>query len=635
VSRAGAARRLLWLGLACGTALGGTALRAEAGLQSQPHERTGPESAPPERPPFADPGQVPDPLAPAVPADSLPAPVSYPAVAVREVRVSADAEATGAVPPLAWTPPSDEASGIVLEHAAGQPLDADWVRAQFERNMDSAGGTVARAVAVTQLVNRAYLTAGFFNSGLVVPQQTELASGILDLHLVFGRLVPIEGSPDSIAVEWGGGRSAGLTADYVRRRFGSTRRRPLSAYQIEREFRLLADDPAVATVNADLRPGVRPGEASLRLTVVPERRFDVYVGAANDRSPSVGGERLYGGGLIRSLIAAGDELSGEFGVTDGLEDGQLGYTVPFLPRVFLAFRGSFNNAAVIDRPLLPLDISAKDRSVQGGFNYRFLEEPLMPTASPDRWSPSRLLSAGLLVAHRWQRSFLFGQPFSFAPGSIDGRTEYTALRFTGDYLMRNVDQVLAVSFTATYGLGGTQSDIPAIPNPDDHFKALLLQVNYAKRLGATGLEMRLRLTGQVADGILYSGERLSIGGENSVRGYRENLFLADNAVSGSVELAYPFSLSPRAGRSGPVDWGAFTASVFADGAVFEALETPDLEHRIASVGVALTWNPSDAILARVSYGEDLREVPISGTRDLQDRGFQFRIVVHPLRLFGW
>jgi hemolysin activation/secretion protein len=199
--------------------------------------------------------------------------------------------------------------------------------------------------------------------------------------------------------------------------------------------------------------------------------------------------------------------------------------------------------------------------------------------------------------------------------------------------VRNVDQVLAVSLTGTLGLGGTQSDIPSIPNPDDHFKALLLQVNYARRLNDAGLELRARLTGQIADGVLYSGERFSIGGETSVRGYRENLFLVDNAIVGSLELAYPFSLSPRAARTGDVDWGAFTVSAFVDAAHFDSFESDLSEDNVASVGLALAWNPSDAIQARVSYAHALNDVQLSGTRDLQDRGFQFRIVIHPFRLF--
>ena len=617
-------RRWLWL-----TAAAILFLPAPAMAQ----DRTGPEAGAPPLPPIPERRDVAPPLVSTTAPDAPAATGTVASVPIREVRVASEGDADGAVPPPLWRPPEDEAAGLRLAHAAGQRLDADWVRAQFAGNMGS-GDTVAKAIGLVQLINRAFLTAGFFNSGLVVPEQRDLASGVLDLRLIYGRLSAEEDGAEPISVAWGGGRSAGLSTGYIRQRFGSTRRLPLSAYEIEREFRLLAEDPAIRTVTADLRPGTRPGEASLNLIIYPEERFDFYSGAANDRSPSVGGERLFSGGYARSLLAGGDLLTGELGITDGLEDGQLAYSIPiFSPRTSLSLRGSFNNAAVIDRPLLPLDISARDRSVQGGISHRFLEEPLMPTDREDRWSPSQTLAAGVQVVHRWQRSFLFGEPFSFAPGSVDGRTVYTALRLTGDYLMRNVDQVLAIAVTGTMGLGGTQSDIPSIPNPDDHFMALLAQVNYARRLDASGLELRARLTGQIADGILYSGERLSIGGETSVRGYRENLFLVDNAVVGSLELAYPFSLSPRSERTGEVDWGAFTASVFTDAAWFETLEVETAEDYVASVGVALAWNPSDAIQARISYAHALNDVQISGTRDLQDRGFQLRIVVHPFRLF--
>jgi hemolysin activation/secretion protein len=619
--------------LAAAAAIGYVAAPAPGLAQVGGQDRTGPEAGAPPLPPYPDRRELSPPLVPTTPADAQVAAAPAARMPIREVRVASEGDADGAMPPPAWEPPAETASGLLLQHAPGQPLDADWVRAQFAFNIVE-GDTAAKAIGLVQLINRAFLTAGFFNSGLVVPEQRELAVGVLNLRLIYGRLSSAEEGAEPINVEWGGGRSAGLSGDYIRQRFGSTRRLPLSAYEIEREFRLLAEDPAIRTVSADLRPGTRPGEASLNLIIYPEERFDFYTGAANDRSPSVGGERLFSGGFARSLLAGGDLLSGEFGITDGLKDGQIAYSIPvFSPRTSLNLRGSFNNAAVIDRPLLPLDISARDRSVQAGITHRFLEQPLMPTEVEDRWKPSQTLVAGAQVVHRWQRSFLFGEPFSFAPGSVDGRTVYTALRLTGDYLMRNVDQVLAVSLTGTLGLGGTQSDIPTIPNPDDNFKSLLLQVNYAKLLGDSGFELRARLTGQLADGVLYSGERFSIGGETSVRGYRENLFLVDNAIVGSLELAYSFSLTSGAERTGEVDWGAFTASTFVDAAHFDSFETDLFDDILASVGVALAWNPSDAIQARISYAQALNEVDISGTRDLQDRGFQFRIVVHPFRWF--
>jgi hemolysin activation/secretion protein len=415
----------------------------------------------------------------------------------------------------------------------------------------------------------------------------------------------------------------------------SAQRRPLNAAAIERDFRRLADDPAIRTVDAQLRPGAAPGEASLHLEIVPRDRFDLYFTAGNNRSPSVGGERLAAGGAARNLAASGDLLSGELGVTRGVLDASLAYAAPVLtPRTFLTLRGSFNRAAVVDRPLAPLDIRSRDRGAEASLVHRLVDAPLMPVGE-GRWAPSRQLSAGIGVAWRRQRSFLLGEPFSFAPGSVDGRSEYGAARLIGDYVQRNVDQVFALSATASIGLDGTRSDQPGVPTPDRHFLSLLVQANYARRLAPNGLELRGRLTGQAANGVLYSAERLSIGGEASVRGYRETLILADQGLVGSVELALPFSLSGANAAARNFDWGAFTIAAFADAGTARNVGTPDPDPRtLASVGLSLAWQPSDAVSAQVAYGLALIDVDQTGSRDLQDRGLHFRFTVYPLRFGG-
>jgi hemolysin activation/secretion protein len=602
-----------------------------AGAPQQPGDRTGPEAAPPPLPPFPAPEELRPNLVPQAPGTSAVPDAPVASTFIRQVRVAADGDGTDAVPPRRWRPPVDGPGGLTLTHRPGQPLDPDWVRAQFSANLGS-GGSVATAVALVQLINRGFLTAGFVNSGIVVPEQRDLASGTLDLRVIYGRLAAAaEAAP--VTVQWAESGPGGLSEAYVRSRFPSIRAQPLSALDIERDFRLLAEDPGIRTVNAELRPGARPGEASLYLTIHPEERFDLYLGLANDRSPSVGGERVYAGGYVRNLLAPGDLLTAEAGLTEGVEDASLAYSVPLLPRTYVSVRGSYNDAAVVDRPLIPLDIRAEDRSFQAGLSHRFLQEPLSPAATPGRWSASRSFTLGAYVAWREQRSFLLGEPFSFAPGSVEGRTEYTALRLTADYLARGVAQVFAVSVTGTQGLGGTQSNVPGIPNPQDDFRALLAQFNYARRLNSSGLEVRARITGQLADGVLYSGERLSIGGETSVRGYRENLYLVDTGAIGSIELAHPLIFGEPSG-DGDLHWGRFMASVFADAATFENVDSPDPDQDfIASAGIALSWNPSEAISASVAFGVPLVDVPLSGGRDLQDRGFHFRIVVHPLRLF--
>lgn len=592
--------------------------------QDLSQSRTGPQSTPPATPSYAQP-------APGLPAPSAArpaAPAPSGGAAVVEVRIAVPGPHRAAIPPPAWRPPAEPGAGLSLDHRPGQPLDEAWLRAQFARN-GVPGEGVGRALAVVQLVNRAFLGAGYINSGVVV--RPPPAPGVLAVEIVYGGLSSPAGDLPPVTVEWIGGKARGLDAAYVEDRMPSARRRPLSALELERDFRLLAEDPAIRTINADLRPGSRPGEASLALAVYPQDRYDLYVTAANNRSPSVGGERLAVGGLVRNFVGPGDRISIEAGLTDGLEDATVAYAFPFVsPKTTVSVRAAYNDAAVIDELLAPLDIRAKDRAFEAGFTRKLVDAPLLPAAQAGRWTSARTLTAGMLFAWRQSTAYLLGERFSFAPGAVDGRTEYRAVRFVGDYVVRNVDQVFAVSLTASRGLDGTKSDIPGLPVPETDFHAVLAQVNYARRLTSDGLELRARAYGQWADSVLYSGERFSAGGESTVRGYRENLVLADKGVVGSLELARPIRLGGRQGAARTFDWGAFTASAFVDGAYMENVEAPQPTHRLASVGASLAWTPSDSLSARVTYAEDLNAVEVAGERDLQDRGFSFRITVRPL-----
>ncbi|MBS0331258.1 MAG: ShlB/FhaC/HecB family hemolysin secretion/activation protein, partial [Proteobacteria bacterium] len=339
----------------------------------------------------------------------------------------------------------------------------------------------------------------------------------------------------------------------------------------EHDFRLLAEDPAMRTVNAELRPGAHPGEASLALSVYPQDRYDLYATFANDRSPSVGGERLSLGGSMRNALTAGDLLAGEIGVTGedgGLYDAALSYAFPLAgPRTMGSLRAAYDDAVVVDSKLKPLDISARDRMVEGGLTHKLIDDPLLPDPDQDgRWRPAQSLTVGAFVVWRQSTIYLFGERFSFAPGEVDGRADYTALRLTADYVRRNVDQAFAASFTGTFGLDGTRSQVTGVTNPQPDYHAALAQLNYARRLSTAGLELRARLAGQWTDGVVYAGERFSAGGEYTVRGYRENLLLADRGLIGSLELAQPVHLGDRRGAASGFDWGALAISAFVDGA---------------------------------------------------------------------
>ena len=568
-------------------------------------------------------------------------PVDVPAIApvagsVRLAGVAVSENiAAFAVPLKRWQPAAEEGASIALLHDEGELLDGAWAERQFASNsMIGEAVPLDRIVALVQLINRAYIENGYINSGVLIDGAPPADGGMLNLRLVYGQLVNADGEarPDIAFGPVGRNR---LSDGFIVNRMPSARSTPLNVIDIEREFRLLAENAAIETLSANLIPGARPGEARLLLEIDPTPIFDAYVNIANSRSPSIGGERVSVGGSLRNALRPGDILSVETGATGGRQDLIAGYETPFIgTRTVLRLRGGFNNAAVIDPELLPLDITAEDWQIEGGFGYRLVESPLTPRGAGEGWQAARTVSVGVSVAHRQSDTTLLGRPFSFSPGAVNGRSEYTAVRLTGDLVERGISTVLAVNLTATQGIEGTRSVLPNLISPDEDFRAFRAQVSYARRLNDSGLELRARISGQYADGILFSGERFAAGGAQTVRGYRETLVLADTGINASVELARTFSLSGDSGSRSDIDLGRFSGSVFVDGAILGNREGPPATpNDIASVGVGLNWIPSRAFEARLTYAEALIDVPLTGSRDLQDRGFSFRIIVRPLELF--
>ncbi|WP_327463192.1 ShlB/FhaC/HecB family hemolysin secretion/activation protein [Sphingomonas sp.] len=559
-------------------------------------------------------------------------------VALNDVAVTAVPADLGAAPRTRRSAQPQNGQPLQLRYGPGEPIDPAWVRGHFERaGLIGRPASNAALVDMVQIINAAILRDGLINTGVVIEPQPALENGgTLRLRLVYGRLGSADGASPPIVINWGGKGSRGLSDAFVAAEMRSAARTPVDAVAIERDFRLLSDHPAVRTVRADLKALNAPGEAQLALSVEAAPRYDLYVTVANNRSPSVGGERAALGGSMRNLLASTDLFSFEGGRTSGVTDAVVSYSAPLIDYdLRLNVRAGLNNAAVIDPELLALDISARDRFVEAGISYQFWERPLTPVEG-GRWTSARALSAGLTFLHRRTRTFLFGKPFSFTPGSVRGRAEYSALRGSIEFVDRGPSQAITLSLIGTLGLEGTRSDVPGLPQPDENFTAAALQLNYARRLTPDRLELRGRLTVQWTSDLLYTAERFSVGGSNSVRGYRENLILSDRGAVASVELAQPFSLSGRSAGRSDVDLGSFSASLFADAAYVDNVGAADPSPRwITGIGASLLWTPSEALTARIIYGEALKSVPVVGRRDLQDKGVQFMVTVRPLYLLGY
>ncbi len=350
----------------------------------------------------------------------------------------------------------------------------------------------------------------------------------------------------------------------------------------------------------------------------------------NSRNPSVGPVRYDVGGTLRNLLQGGDTVTFDGGVTSGLTDGVVDYATPFLaPWATADLQASYDDAAVVDPTVRKLNIRSEESGVDGGIAAQLLSQPLTPNG--EGWSPSQSLHLGLRVAQRRSSSTLLGTPFSFSPGSVNGVTDLTVMRGVATYIRRSQTSALAVSATLSAGLAGSGSDVLGVARPDPHFRSLLVQANYARRLTA-GLELRARFSGQWVNDTIYAMERLSVGGAESVRGYRENLLLADDGEVGSIELECPITPT-KALCDTATDWKTVRLSAFADGAYVRNKFAPQpAPQGIASVGVSALWSPSAAFVARLTYGYALVHVSQSGPPDLEDRGVSFAVTLYPLQM---
>ena len=117
-------------------------------------------------------------------------------------------------------------------------------------------------------------------------------------------------------------------------------------------------------------------------------------------------------------------------------------------------------------------------------------------------------------------------------------------------------------------------------------------------------------------------EQFSLGGLQSVRGYRQDLLLTDNGAFASAEVRLPVLRVP--------DWNAvLQIAPFVDiGSTWNAGREASDTNSLASVGLGLVWQQSDRFTARLDYGIPL--VSVSSTeRTWQENGLYFSVFYNP------
>ena len=439
-----------------------------------------------------------------------------------------------------------------------------------------------------------YINKGYISSGTVIHDQPVIDGNIT--------ITVIEGSLSEIEVA--GNRY--FRSAYIIDRIAIAASPPVNVQRLQETLQMLQQDRRIKKINAELRPGILQGESNLLVKVEENRPYAVTLKFNNNQSPSIGPYRGEAQLSHQNVFGLGDVLDVTVGLTEGANDYSASYSLPLTRRdTVLEFHYRKSNSTVVEDVFKRLDIESRTDTYG------------LTISRPFYRSPSRELRLALTAETRENRTFLLGRPFSFSEGTEEGRSRVTVLRFSQEWINRSPIDVIAARSSFSLGLGilGATMHNPAA---DGQFLTWLYQLQWIRQLSDEGLQLRLRMDGQLAADSLLPLEKFSVGGMNSVRGYRENQLVRDNGLSASLEFRVPVIRDRTGGaivQFAPfVDFGRSwnTGNI-----------TPDPKS-ISSAGAGVVWAVTQDINLQVYWGVPLRSIESLGNT-LQDQGIHFQI----------
>ena len=447
----------------------------------------------------------------------------------------------------------------------------------------------SQLIALKDEINTLYASNGFVNSGVLIPDQ-QILKGELKLNFISGTINDIQ-------------LDSHLSNRYVTSRLEIEQ--PFNLNSLQQSLKLLEQDPLITRIDAKVAPGLHPGEATLALNVETTPRFQLDVSAANDRSPSIGSTNGQLAISASNLTGWGETYRVSSSVTRGLDAFDASMSVPITARgSSISLQYSVSDSSVIEEPFDDIDVDSETESLGLMVNV-----PLYKTLSTN-------LALQLTLEARRNQTSLLGQPFSFSEGAINGESRVAPVRLALGYTRQNLNDSMAARFSISRGTSKWDAT-PASDQANGLFTSYLAQIQYS-RLLAERFHVTTRALVQYASDPLLSIEKYALGGMTTVRGYRQNQVVRDNAYLASVEAHYRPDWPVWIDLIAFLDWGSGENH-------HDAVTGGKTD--LASIGVGAVlkgWHGFSAELY-VAHGFD----EFSATEyDLQDDGIHFRLGYH-------
>jgi hemolysin activation/secretion protein len=455
-----------------------------------------------------------------------------------------------------------------------------------------------------QQVTLLYVKRGYINSGAVIPDQN-ISDGVLTLRVVEGTVTGIELTGNRY-----------YRTSYLTDRLALGITRPFNVNDLGQRQQILLTEPFLSRLNLNILPGLVPGEARVTGDVTEILPYTVSFQIANDQSPTVGEIRGQVQAVAGNLLGFGDIFAVQYGRSGGLNDGAVSYSFPIAADdTRITLRYDVNDTLVISQQLQALNITSQYQSIAVGVSRPFYR------------TPEQNLTLGLSMEWRESRTFLLSEPFAFVPGSDNGNTNVTAVRFYQSWLDQNAERVLALRSTFSLGIDALGATVTGT-KPSGQFFDWLGQAQFVHRI-FRDWEFVARGSLQLSADPLFPIEQFVLGGMSTVRGYREYLSATDNAFAGTLELRVPVGRLPLPRVStNDADGTVQLAPFFDRGIGWNTGRATPPDSNLASVGIGLRWLVGSGVTAEIYYGHGLRRIDVGNS--LEDQGVHFRITADVL-----
>jgi len=219
-------------------------------------------------------------------------------------------------------------------------------------------------IEIQKRLSKYYFDNGYVNSGVIVPNQ-RITGGVIRLRAIHGRLTRVKMSGNKR-----------ISKDYIKSAIAKGVTVPLNAGRLQLALEALQSHPMIAEVKANISPGDELGQSILSLTIKEESPYFFSAQVSNYQSPSIGQYRLSVNMGNRDLFGLRDTLKIDLGISEGLRDGMIGYSLPLKDDDYLiSTYVRYSSFSIIDDAFAVADIESESTTVGFSVSAPLFKEP--------------------------------------------------------------------------------------------------------------------------------------------------------------------------------------------------------------------------------------------------------------------